>query len=179
MCMSEIKERHMNSLQQCQMLQVVVHVKNELFTDEVTVHWHGISQLYTPWMDGTGQVTQVHRLSDVHALLYGEGSPKSYISPWKCPQANNTISWSCSPKKKDLIDQNLSAFWPIPALDFSALYNPGRRSPIASWRTLQGRTGTTVIWKTRGWMDCTACSLFTARCQRSQNIQSFCQTGLT
>lgn len=37
--------------------KVVVAVKNEL-TEETTMHWHGIRQKKTPWMDGVPYVTQ-------------------------------------------------------------------------------------------------------------------------
>ncbi|XP_077866522.1 uncharacterized protein LOC144354725, partial [Saccoglossus kowalevskii] len=38
--------------------QVVVNVKNSLLMEGLTIHWHGIRQYNTPWMDGTGHVTQ-------------------------------------------------------------------------------------------------------------------------
>ncbi|KAJ3677320.1 hypothetical protein LUZ60_003044 [Juncus effusus] len=37
---------------------VVVEVKNLLLTENVAIHWHGIRQIGTPWMDGTEGVTQ-------------------------------------------------------------------------------------------------------------------------
>ncbi|KAK3595588.1 hypothetical protein CHS0354_009545 [Potamilus streckersoni] len=38
--------------------QVIVHVKNKLKSDSVTIHWHGLHQTGTPWMDGVPFVTQ-------------------------------------------------------------------------------------------------------------------------
>ena len=38
--------------------RVVVDVVNSLFTEEISIHWHGIHQLNTPWMDGVGYITQ-------------------------------------------------------------------------------------------------------------------------
>ncbi|KAK2168045.1 hypothetical protein LSH36_21g09034 [Paralvinella palmiformis] len=38
--------------------EVVVNVTNHLLSDTLTVHWHGQHQMGTPWMDGTGEVTQ-------------------------------------------------------------------------------------------------------------------------
>ncbi|OWF53933.1 L-ascorbate oxidase-like [Mizuhopecten yessoensis] len=38
--------------------QVVVHVHNKLLSDGVTIHWHGLTQKGTPWMDGTGSISQ-------------------------------------------------------------------------------------------------------------------------
>ncbi|XP_060073311.1 uncharacterized protein LOC132553116 [Ylistrum balloti] len=38
--------------------QVVVHIKNDLAMEGVTIHWHGIYQRGTPWMDGVDMITQ-------------------------------------------------------------------------------------------------------------------------
>ena len=38
--------------------RVVVNVKNNLRNDAVTIHWHGLHQPGTPWMDGVPYVTQ-------------------------------------------------------------------------------------------------------------------------
>ena len=37
---------------------IVLHVHNNLTTDGVSIHWHGLHQVGTPWMDGVGQLTQ-------------------------------------------------------------------------------------------------------------------------
>ena len=37
---------------------VIVHVHNKLTTEGISVHWHGIHQRDSPYMDGVGQVTQ-------------------------------------------------------------------------------------------------------------------------
>ncbi|KAL3853268.1 hypothetical protein ACJMK2_016823 [Sinanodonta woodiana] len=37
---------------------VIVHVKNKLKSESVTIHWHGLHQRGTPWMDGVPFVTQ-------------------------------------------------------------------------------------------------------------------------
>ncbi|XP_048741747.1 uncharacterized protein LOC125655476 isoform X2 [Ostrea edulis] len=37
---------------------LIVHVKNNLYSDTVTIHWHGLPQKDTPYMDGVGFVTQ-------------------------------------------------------------------------------------------------------------------------
>ena len=37
---------------------VIVHVHNNLTTEGISVHWHGIHQRDSPYMDGVGQVTQ-------------------------------------------------------------------------------------------------------------------------
>lgn len=37
---------------------VVVNVSNKLTSEGVTIHWHGIHQRRTPWMDGVGMVSQ-------------------------------------------------------------------------------------------------------------------------
>ena len=39
-------------------LQVVVHVKNRLRTSGLTIHWHGLTQRMTTWMDGVAFITQ-------------------------------------------------------------------------------------------------------------------------
>ncbi|XP_021372420.1 L-ascorbate oxidase-like [Mizuhopecten yessoensis] len=38
--------------------EVVVNVKNDLVNEGVTIHWHGIYQRGTPWMDGVDMVSQ-------------------------------------------------------------------------------------------------------------------------
>lgn len=37
---------------------VIVNVQNNLLDEAISVHWHGMFQRYTPWMDGVGLVTQ-------------------------------------------------------------------------------------------------------------------------
>ncbi|XP_077977301.1 uncharacterized protein LOC144432878 [Glandiceps talaboti] len=37
--------------------QVVVNVKNDLLMEGITLHWHGMVQRNTPWMDGVGMVS--------------------------------------------------------------------------------------------------------------------------
>ena len=37
---------------------VIVHVHNNLTIEGISIHWHGMHQRGTPWMDGVGQVTQ-------------------------------------------------------------------------------------------------------------------------
>ena len=38
--------------------EVEIHVQNNLTTEGISIHWHGMHQRGTPWMDGVGQVTQ-------------------------------------------------------------------------------------------------------------------------
>ena len=38
--------------------EIIVHVKNNLINDGLTVHFHGIEMRNTPWMDGAAFVTQ-------------------------------------------------------------------------------------------------------------------------
>ncbi|XP_069141451.1 uncharacterized protein [Argopecten irradians] len=38
--------------------RLVVHVINHLLSDTVSIHWHGLPQQDTPWMDGVAFVTQ-------------------------------------------------------------------------------------------------------------------------
>lgn len=37
---------------------IVVRVKNSLMTENLSIHWHGIRQIGSPWFDGTEGVTQ-------------------------------------------------------------------------------------------------------------------------
>ena len=37
---------------------VIMNVKNNLTTEDLSIHWHGLHQMGTPWMDGVGQITQ-------------------------------------------------------------------------------------------------------------------------
>ena len=38
--------------------EVVINVHNNMKTEGISIHWHGMYQNGTPWMDGVGQVTQ-------------------------------------------------------------------------------------------------------------------------
>ena len=38
--------------------EVEIRVHNNLTTEGISIHWHGMHQRGTPWMDGVGQVTQ-------------------------------------------------------------------------------------------------------------------------
>ena len=38
--------------------KVVIHVHNNMTSEGMSIHWHGMHQIGTPWMDGVGQVTQ-------------------------------------------------------------------------------------------------------------------------
>lgn len=44
--------------QVCQWDEVVVDVENNLLSDFTSIHWHGIHQLGTPFMDGVPHLTQ-------------------------------------------------------------------------------------------------------------------------
>ena len=35
-----------------------IHVKNMLLSDSVSIHWHGLHQRNTPFMDGVGYISQ-------------------------------------------------------------------------------------------------------------------------
>ena len=38
--------------------EMVIHVKNHLLTKSITIHWHGLHQRETPFMDGVAYITQ-------------------------------------------------------------------------------------------------------------------------
>ena len=38
--------------------EVEIHVQNNLTSEGISIHWHGLHQRGTPWMDGVGKVTQ-------------------------------------------------------------------------------------------------------------------------
>lgn len=40
--------------------KVVIDVQNKLTSEGISIHWHGMFQRGTPWMDGVGGVTQCH-----------------------------------------------------------------------------------------------------------------------
>jgi L-ascorbate oxidase len=47
------------SIQECQGDTIVVNLVNRMRTARVTsIHWHGLTQRGTPFMDGVGMVTQ-------------------------------------------------------------------------------------------------------------------------
>lgn len=50
--------------------KVVIHVHNNLSSEGISIHWHGMHQIGTPWMDGVGQVSQCQ---------IGPGSSFTYI----------------------------------------------------------------------------------------------------
>ena len=50
-------------------MQILVHVKNSLFKEGIVIHWHGLSQLYTPWMEFVFLQILVH----VKNSLFKEG----------------------------------------------------------------------------------------------------------
>ena len=37
---------------------LTIHVHNNLTSEGISIHWHGMHQMDTPWMDGVGQITQ-------------------------------------------------------------------------------------------------------------------------
>ncbi|KAI6650315.1 L-ascorbate oxidase-like [Oopsacas minuta] len=37
---------------------LIAHIVNGLTNEATSIHWHGIEQFNTPWMDGVGQITQ-------------------------------------------------------------------------------------------------------------------------
>ena len=37
---------------------VTIHVHNNMSSEGISIHWHGMHQTGTPWMDGVGQITQ-------------------------------------------------------------------------------------------------------------------------
>ncbi|CAF4252688.1 unnamed protein product [Rotaria sp. Silwood2] len=48
-------------------IEVIVH--NGLHTEITSIHWHGIHQLYTPWMDGVSYTTQ-YPILPLHSFNY-------------------------------------------------------------------------------------------------------------
>lgn len=49
---------HSVGLQVCRGDMIVVDVINKILGSTETMHWHGIRQTKTPWMDGVPMVTQ-------------------------------------------------------------------------------------------------------------------------
>ena len=37
---------------------IIVHINNQLLSETTSIHWHGVEQHNTPWMDGVGEITQ-------------------------------------------------------------------------------------------------------------------------
>ena len=37
---------------------IIAHINNQLTAEVSSIHWHGIEQRNTPWMDGVGEITQ-------------------------------------------------------------------------------------------------------------------------
>lgn len=38
--------------------EVIIHVQNNMLAEGLSIHWHGVHQQETPWMDGVAYVTQ-------------------------------------------------------------------------------------------------------------------------
>lgn len=58
---------------------VMVHVINKLHNDGVTVHWHGVHQVGTPFMDGVAFVSQCPILPGKKFTYLFEASPKGTL----------------------------------------------------------------------------------------------------
>ncbi|KAG6403379.1 hypothetical protein SASPL_135597 [Salvia splendens] len=59
---------------------IIVELKNSLFTENVAIHWHGIRQIGTPWMDGTEGVTQCPILpADTFVYKFVVDRPGTYL----------------------------------------------------------------------------------------------------
>ncbi|KAF8012076.1 hypothetical protein BT93_I0261 [Corymbia citriodora subsp. variegata] len=59
---------------------VVVEVTNNLVTENLAVHWHGIRQIGSPWSDGTGSVTQCPVLpGDTFTYRFVVDRPGTYL----------------------------------------------------------------------------------------------------
>ncbi|XP_010261207.1 PREDICTED: L-ascorbate oxidase [Nelumbo nucifera] len=59
---------------------VIVELKNGLVTENVAIHWHGIRQIGTPWMDGTEGVTQCPILpGDTFIYKFVVDRPGTYL----------------------------------------------------------------------------------------------------
>ncbi|KAL7131518.1 hypothetical protein ABFS83_12G008800 [Erythranthe nasuta] len=59
---------------------IVVELKNSLLTENVAIHWHGIRQIGTPWMDGTEGVTQCPILpGDTFIYKFVVDRPGTYL----------------------------------------------------------------------------------------------------
>ncbi|XP_074657371.1 uncharacterized protein LOC141910578 [Tubulanus polymorphus] len=63
--------------------EMVIKVVNRLRTENVAIHWHGIHQIDTPWMDGTAFVTQCPILPGqefTYRFIAGPGGTHMYYS---------------------------------------------------------------------------------------------------
>ncbi|KAL8475062.1 hypothetical protein ACS0TY_031471 [Phlomoides rotata] len=59
---------------------ILVELKNGLLTENVAIHWHGIRQIGTPWMDGTEGVTQCPILpGDTFVYKFVVDRPGTYL----------------------------------------------------------------------------------------------------
>ncbi|KAH6796660.1 Cupredoxin superfamily protein [Perilla frutescens var. hirtella] len=59
---------------------IIVELKNSLLTENTAIHWHGIRQIGTPWMDGTEGVTQCPILpGDTFEYKFGVDRPGTYL----------------------------------------------------------------------------------------------------
>ncbi|CAG2189735.1 unnamed protein product [Mytilus edulis] len=54
---------------------IIVHVRNLLHTDAVTIHWHGMQQKGTPWSDGVAFVSQCPILPGQNVTYKFKGKP--------------------------------------------------------------------------------------------------------
>ena len=66
--------------------ELVVHVKNHLLSDAITIHWHGLHQRGSPFMDGVAYVTQCPIEAGQTFTYRFQVGYKFFIDIFKCIQ---------------------------------------------------------------------------------------------
>lgn len=85
---------------------VVVDVTNYMFTEETSVHWHGMHQRNTPWMDGVGYITQcpIEAGSSFRYIFEATPSGTFWYHSHSGPQRTDGLFGALIVKEKNITD---------------------------------------------------------------------------
>ena len=85
---------------------VVADVTNNMFTEETSIHWHGMHQRNTPWMDGVGFITQCPIEAGSSFRYIFEASPPGtfWYHSHSGPQRTDGLFGALIIKEKNLTD---------------------------------------------------------------------------
>ncbi|XP_066919141.1 uncharacterized protein [Clytia hemisphaerica] len=72
--------------------RVIIRLHNHLLSDTVTIHWHGLHQRGTPWMDGVGYVTQCPiGAGEIYVYNFTVSNRLGYTIPFVCFTERNLL----------------------------------------------------------------------------------------
>ena len=113
---------------------VVADVTNNMFTEETSVHWHGMHQRNTPWMDGVGFITQCPIEAGSSFRYIFEASPPGtfWYHSHSGPQRTDGLFGALVVKEKNLTDafQGYGTFEDLPGEHTLSLLDWQRESSL-------------------------------------------------